>query len=106
MLHSSLGKMVYFASSPICIEERARFKVVTKVDDAQTFRHSLVLSIHRECFIVDHCAEFPNVPLLGIRGGITYNPCLALRQFGYARRDGPHEMLILGLVFEIGRAHV
>ena len=34
--------------------------------------------------IIDHCGEFPNVPLLGIRGGITYNPCLALRQFGYA----------------------
>ena len=38
--------------------------------------------------------------LLGIRGGITYNPCLALRQFGYARRDGPHEMLFQGLVFD------
>ena len=50
--------------------------------------------------IVDRCGEFPNVPLLGIRGGITYNPCLALRQFGYARRDGPHEMLIQGLIFD------
>ena len=28
--------------------------------------------------IVDHYGEFHNVPLLGIRGGITYNPCLAL----------------------------
>ena len=43
--------------------------------------------------------EYPNVPLLGIRGGITYNPCLALRKFGYARRDGPHELLIEGIVF-------
>ena len=50
--------------------------------------------------IVDHCGEFPNVPLLGIRGGITCNPCVALRQFYYARRDGPHEMLIQGLVFD------
>ena len=31
--------------------------------------------------------------------GITYNPCLALRQFGYAQRDGPHDALIQGLVF-------
>ena len=44
--------------------------------------------------------EFPNVPLLGIRGGITYNPSLALRQFGYARRDGPHDALIQGIVFD------
>ena len=34
------------------------------------------------------------------QGEITYNPCLALRQFGYARRDGPHEMLIQGFVFD------
>ena len=44
--------------------------------------------------------EFPNVPLLGIRGDITYNPYLALRQFGYAQRDDPHDMLILDLVFD------
>ena len=50
--------------------------------------------------IIDRCGEYPNVPLLGIRGGFTYNPCLALRQFGYARRDDPHEMLIQGLVFD------
>ena len=50
--------------------------------------------------IIDRCGEFPNVPLLGIRGGITYNPCLALRQFGYVRRDDPHEMLVQGLVFD------
>ena len=50
--------------------------------------------------MIDHFGEFPNFPLLGIRGGITYNPCLALRQFGYARRDGPHDMLIQGVVFD------
>ena len=49
--------------------------------------------------IVDRFGEFPNGPFLGIRGGITYNPCLSLRQFGYARRDGPHDMLIQGVVF-------
>ncbi|KAI5447441.1 hypothetical protein KIW84_015048 [Lathyrus oleraceus] len=38
--------------------------------------------------LIDRCGEFSNVPLLGIRGGITYNPALALRQLGYARRDG------------------
>ena len=29
--------------------------------------------------VIDRCGEYPNVTLLGIRGGITYNPCLALR---------------------------
>ncbi|XP_058783352.1 uncharacterized protein LOC131658034 [Vicia villosa] len=50
--------------------------------------------------IIDRCGEFPNVPLLGIRGGITYNPSLALRQFGYARRNGPHDMIIKGYAFD------
>ena len=25
--------------------------------------------------------------------------CLALRQFGYARRDGPHDVLVQGIMF-------
>ena len=50
--------------------------------------------------IIDHCGEFPNVPLLGIRWGITYNPSLALWKFGYARRDGPHDALIRVVVFD------
>ena len=47
-----------------------------------------------EVAVIDRYGEYPNVPLLGIRGGITYNPCLALRQFGRARRDEPHELLL------------
>jgi len=33
--------------------------------------------------IIDRCGEFSNVPLLGTRGGISYSPILARRQFGY-----------------------
>ena len=53
-----------------------------------------------EVSIIDRCGEYPNVPLLGIIGGITYNPCLALRQLGRARRDGPHELLLTDIVFD------
>lgn len=35
------------------------------------------------------CGGFPNVPLLGIRGGVDYNPTLARRQLGYALRVPP-----------------
>ena len=68
-----------------------------------TLTHSDVhwCSRSRENVIIIDCyGEFPNVPLLGIRGGITYNPYLALRQFGYDRRDGPHDMLIPNLLFD------
>jgi len=33
--------------------------------------------------IIDSCGEFNKVPFLGICGGISYNPVLARRQFGY-----------------------
>lgn len=36
------------------------------------------------------CGKFPNVPLMGIRGGINYNPVLSQRQLGQALK-GPLE---------------
>ena len=53
-----------------------------------------------DVIIIDHCGKFHNVPLLGIMGGITYNPCLDLRQFGCAMRDGPHDALVQGIAFD------
>ncbi|KAI5408500.1 hypothetical protein KIW84_054371 [Lathyrus oleraceus] len=37
------------------------------------------------------CENFPNVSLVGRRGGINYNPSLADRQFGYALKTPPLE---------------
>ena len=39
--------------------------------------------------IIDSCGEFHNVPLLGTRGGISYNRTLARRQFGYPMENKP-----------------
>ena len=41
--------------------------------------------------IIHSCGNFPNVPLVGRKGGINYNPSLAVRQFGYALRTPPLE---------------
>ncbi|KAI5434666.1 hypothetical protein KIW84_021481 [Lathyrus oleraceus] len=41
--------------------------------------------------IIHSCGNFPNVPLVGRRGSINYNPSLAVRQFGYALRTPPLE---------------
>ena len=48
-----------------------------------TLTHSDVhwCSRSKNVIIVDRCGEFPNVPLLGIRGGITYNPCVVPQNF-------------------------
>ncbi|KAK2449540.1 hypothetical protein QL285_008731 [Trifolium repens] len=35
------------------------------------------------------CGEYPNVPLIGMYGGITYNLVLAKRQFGYPMKTKP-----------------
>jgi hypothetical protein len=37
------------------------------------------------------CGDFPNVPLMGTKGCINYNPVLASRQFGYPMRGPPSE---------------
>lgn len=45
------------------------------------------------------CGEFPNVPLLGIRGGINYNPTLLKRQLGFALKSPPEEKEMLESFF-------
>ncbi|XP_058784600.1 uncharacterized protein LOC131659426 [Vicia villosa] len=44
--------------------------------------------------LFDSCGDFPNAPLLGTRGGITYNPILARHQFGFALKDKPRSIYL------------
>ncbi|KAH1247086.1 hypothetical protein GmHk_06G017056 [Glycine max] len=37
------------------------------------------------------CKGYPNIPLIGTRGCINYNPALAIRQLGYPMRGAPVE---------------
>ncbi|XP_058784516.1 uncharacterized protein LOC131659327 [Vicia villosa] len=39
--------------------------------------------------VIIRCGNFGNVPLIGTRGCINYNPVLALRQLGYTMKSGP-----------------
>ncbi|KAL5162260.1 hypothetical protein HKD37_07G019400 [Glycine soja] len=41
--------------------------------------------------ILFSCGDYPNVPLIGTRGCINYNPTLAIRQLGYPMRGAPTE---------------
>ncbi|AES76253.1 uncharacterized protein [Medicago truncatula] len=42
--------------------------------------------------IIGSCGEFENVPLIGTCGGITYNPTLAMRQYGYPMKGRPDSL--------------
>lgn len=42
--------------------------------------------------IIGSCGEFENVPLIGTCGGITYNPTLAMRQYGYPMKGKPDNL--------------
>lgn len=44
--------------------------------------------------IIMDCGNFPNVPLLGTKGGINCNPRIALRQLGYPMVDKPDSELL------------
>ncbi|KAL5142076.1 hypothetical protein HKD37_09G025317 [Glycine soja] len=37
------------------------------------------------------CGDYPNTPLIGMRGCINYNPALDIRQLGYLMRGAPTE---------------
>ncbi|KAL5165808.1 hypothetical protein HKD37_18G050877 [Glycine soja] len=37
------------------------------------------------------CGDYPNVPLIGTRGCVNYNPALTIRQLGYPMRGAPTE---------------
>ncbi|XP_020229593.1 uncharacterized protein LOC109810521 [Cajanus cajan] len=39
--------------------------------------------------VVCQCGDFPNVPLLGTKGCVNYNPALAIRKLGYPIRSPP-----------------
>ena len=41
--------------------------------------------------VLSSCEGFSNVPLMGTRGCINYNPILAIRQLGYPMRGAPLE---------------
>ncbi|KAL5133990.1 hypothetical protein HKD37_03G007245 [Glycine soja] len=41
--------------------------------------------------VIFSCGDYPNIPLIGTRGCINYNPALAIRQLGYPMRGAPTE---------------
>ena len=61
-----------------------------------------ISSIYDWEIIIDGCGEFPNVPLLGTKGGISYNPILAHRQFGYPMLDKPNNFLLAAFFLKEG----
>ncbi|XP_058765160.1 uncharacterized protein LOC131638611 [Vicia villosa] len=44
--------------------------------------------------VIVGCGKFDNVPLVGTRGCINYNPVVSLRQLGYTLKDKPADHLI------------
>ncbi|GAU44249.1 hypothetical protein TSUD_399950 [Trifolium subterraneum] len=52
--------------------------------------------------IILSCGEFPNVPLMGTRGCINYNPVLALRQLGYPMEDKPEDVSLESFILKPG----
>ncbi|XP_058745900.1 uncharacterized protein LOC131618753 [Vicia villosa] len=54
--------------------------------------------------VIIRCGNFGNVPLIGTRGCINYNPVLALRQLGYTMKSGPSDREIYQSVYFEKRA--
>ncbi|PNX96378.1 ribulose bisphosphate carboxylase small chain 3A [Trifolium pratense] len=52
--------------------------------------------------IILSCGDFPNVPLMGTKGCINYNPVLALRQLGYPMKGKPDDHLLKEFILKEG----
>ncbi|XP_050918802.1 uncharacterized protein LOC127136263 [Lathyrus oleraceus] len=52
--------------------------------------------------LILNCGDFPNIPLLGTKRGINYNPRLALRQLGYLMVEKPDLKSVGGFVLYEG----
>ncbi|XP_058725622.1 uncharacterized protein LOC131596905 [Vicia villosa] len=49
---------------------------------------------------LDCCGDFPNVPLIGTKGGINYSPVLARLQFGFPMDKKSRKILLDGFFLE------
>ena len=49
--------------------------------------------------IITSCGDFPNIPLMGMKGCINYNPVLAYRQLGYAMDRPPKDEEVFESVY-------
>ena len=74
-------------------------------------RSGCPLQSHRMCFekgkvnweellagVLCSSEGIPNVHLIGMRGGINYNPVLAIRQIGYPMRGAPSKEIIVPFI--------
>ncbi|XP_050897025.1 uncharacterized protein LOC127103827 [Lathyrus oleraceus] len=57
--------------------------------DTDWYKHSLRKSESKE--VIFSCGELTNVPLMGMRCGINYNPTLSQRQLEYSLKDPPED---------------
>ncbi|XP_058725704.1 uncharacterized protein LOC131596997 [Vicia villosa] len=95
------GQVLFFHYDKIV--DVAAIKIFLSKNPVPTLLGDLLHSITSEyrkgkeferTLLFDSCGEFPNIPLLGVRGGITYNPILARHQFGFALKDKPRSLYL------------
>ncbi|XP_050889239.1 uncharacterized protein LOC127094449 [Lathyrus oleraceus] len=79
------------------------FKAVSKTYSLTNDDIAWYSSIYDDVEIIDSCGEFSNVPLLGTKGGINYNPALARCQLGFSMKDKLNNTLLEGLFFQEGK---
>ncbi|KAI5434330.1 hypothetical protein KIW84_021258 [Lathyrus oleraceus] len=94
---SDLPQTVAFKVNKGCLRWSTRLMSLTN-DDISWYDR-----VYDTVQIIDYCGEFPNVPLLGTCGGISYNPILARRQLGFPLKDKPHSILLEGVFFQEGK---
>ncbi|GAU10113.1 hypothetical protein TSUD_419980, partial [Trifolium subterraneum] len=95
-LTSHLPRKDSFVSNPAGLKWHQRMMALTEKD---IFWYSRELDGTE---IILSCGDFHNVPLVGTRGCINYNPVLAFRQLGYPMEDKPDNSLLEEFILKEG----
>ncbi|GAU51780.1 hypothetical protein TSUD_415660 [Trifolium subterraneum] len=95
-LTSHLPRKDSFVSNPAGLKWHQRMMALTEKD---IFWYSRELDGTE---IILSCGDFPNVPLMGTRGCVNYNPVLAFRQLGYPMDDKPDNNLLDEFILKEG----
>ncbi|XP_050897264.1 uncharacterized protein LOC127104094 [Lathyrus oleraceus] len=94
--------ILHLPNKGLFVENKDNLKWSQRIMSLNTKDISWYSRVYEGVKLILNCVDFPNVPLIGTKGGINYNPMLALRQLGYPMVDKPDVKSVEGFVLYEG----
>ncbi|XP_061356345.1 uncharacterized protein LOC133300771 [Gastrolobium bilobum] len=92
-INSSSDPLRSFHRIPVNHRDEKEWKIEFDSVEGKTFKWICPWFETRRGDIIYSCGEFLNVPLIGLRGCITYTPAVVLKQLGWTQKQPREEQL-------------